>query len=418
MNFPFKKTIRLLIAGLVDRSAQPDNRKVAFVIKRTVPFSGNVRALADALQSQGGYQLVVYKDGPLGDAGDFWRTQGARVYEKFSVEALRDVMSAGTVILSHSGRDAMLSRKKPGRRVINLWHGVAIKRIEHLMPGGDQSPGAQNRRYLMRVNSKLYDAMIASSDIDRMANALAFGVDYEKVHVTGLPRFDYLAQHYVFPADLQRDADRLTALLKGRRLVLYAPTFREDGPSALTLLQSDVLQGLKDFLRAHDLVLGIRPHPYDQKALAAICDGEQIIDLRPDLYAEPAIPLRAAAALVVDYSSIWVDYLLLKRPIIALVPDIEHYTLQERGFIYDFSTVFPGPMLSDWDGVMRALQSLVTSDFVVPFSDVHRYWQAENMFLPPAHLRFKSTDACMDIFFGSNPVPPQLTTTHQIADAG
>ena len=408
MNFLFKKITKLLLLPWVDWGRSTDAHKVAFVIKRTVPFSGNVRALADALLEHGNYQLVIYKDGPLGDAGEYWQSQGARVYSEFSAAALRDVMSAGTVVLGHSGRDAMLSRRKRGRRVINLWHGVAIKRIEHLMRPGAWSYKAAKRRYLMRLNSRLYDGMIASSPSDRLVNALAFKVDLDKIHVTGLPRFDYLAEDYCFPADLQADVDRLDALLAGRRLVLYAPTFREEGPSALTWLKPDVLRHLKEFLRSRNMVLGIRPHPYDQEALGSLCDGEWILDLRPDHFAEPAVPLRAASALVVDYSSIWIDYLLLKRPIVGFMPDLEQYITQERGFIYDLPSVFPGPLLQEWVEVMAALDSLAGSDFAVPAASEKRHCQAEHMFLPPEHLRFKSTVACMEVFFGSGQLPSAM----------
>lgn len=401
MNLFVKRILRVLVAPWLEWRARVDARKIAFVVKRSVPFSGNMRALADQLLAHGNHQLVIYKDGPLGEVGEFWHAQGARVYSEFSVAALRDVMSAGTVILGHSGRDAMLARRKRGRRVINLWHGVAIKRIEHLMRPNAWTYKALKRRHLMRVNSRLYDAMIASSPADRLANALAFGVDFDKVHVTGLPRFDYLAPDYRFPVDLQADVNRLAASLAGRHMVLYAPTFREEGSSALVLLVPQVLERLKAFLCSHNMVLGIRPHPYDQKALEAICDGRWILDLRPDFYAEPAIPLRAASALVADYSSIWVDYLLLKRPIVGLMPDLERYTMQERGFIYDLPAVFPGAMLRDWDAVMAALEALAGADFVVPAADEKRYGQAENLFLPPEHLRFKSTEACLEVFFDS-----------------
>lgn len=407
------KTVIKIFSLLVERFSSVSQNKIAFVIKRTVPFSGSIRIAAEVLLSQGLHELVIFKDGPLDAECLAWRKHGVRVYESMSWQALFDLHSSAVVVLGHSGRDAFLTRRKPGRKVINLWHGVAIKRIEHLMPVEKESWSykAWNRRRLMRVNSRVYDAMVASSMTDRLTNALAFGLDLDKVHVTGLPRFDYLSPDYCFSSNLRADVDCLDAMLAGRRMVLYAPTFRERGASALALLEPSVLERLKEFLRSNNLVLGIRPHPYDQKALEAICDGQWIIDLRPDAYAEPAIPLRAASALVVDYSSIWIDYLLLGRPIIGFMPDLEQYATQERGFIYDLPAVFPGPMLREWGAVMAALQALADSGFAVPVADKKRYLQAENLFLPAEHLRFKSTAACMELFFGSGVLPqvPQRT---------
>lgn len=401
ISFLRKKIIKI-IALFWEQFCSVDKKKVAFIIKRTVPFSGNTRIFAEVLLVSEKYQLVIFKDGALDAECLAWRACGVRIYEELSIKALRDVHSAQVVVLGHSGRDAFLTRKKSGRKIINLWHGVAIKRIEHLMPAEKfWSYKAWKRRRLMRVNSRVYDAMVASSATDRLTNALAFDLDLDKVYATGLPRFDYLAPGYVFSAYLQADAQRLSASLAGRRMVLYAPTFREAGASALTNLTPDVLAALKSFLQRYNLVLGIRPHPYDQKALAQICDGQWVLDMSPDIYMEPAIVLRAASALVVDYSSIWVDYLLLKRPVIGLMPDFDDYATQERGFIFDLAAIFPGPIFQDWSAVMSGVADLNTDAFAVPQMYSEKFMIAENLFLPAENLRFKSVQACLDLFFDS-----------------
>lgn len=396
------KIFNIFLISIFDYFDIVNSRKIAFVIKNTSPFSGNTRALADALLRRGARNLVIYKDSGLDEECLRWRQLGVRVYTKFSLSALRDVHTAGVIFLGHSGRDAFLRRRKKGRKIINLWHGVAIKRIEHLMPAEKNwSYKAWKRRRLMRVNSRVYDMMVASSATDRLTNALAFGLDLDKVHATGLPRFDYLAPNYAFPNNLRKDLNRLEALLAGRRMVLYAPTFREVGASVLTGLTPEVLDGLKDFLQSHNLVLGIRPHPYDQKALAQICDGQWVLDVSPDVYIEPAIVLRAASALIVDYSSIWVDYLLLKRPIIGLMPDFDDYATQERGFIFDLAAILPGPIFQDWSAVMAGVSELNMDAFSVPARYAGNFTMAENLFLPAENLRFKSVQACLDLFFDS-----------------
>ena len=376
-----------------------DERKIAFVIKNTSPFSGNTRALADALLDRGVRNLVVYKDGSLDEECLNWRQLGIRVYTKFSLSALRDVHTAGVIFLGHSGRDGFLRRRKKGRKVINLWHGVAIKRIEYLMPAEKSwSYKAWKRRRLMRVNSRVYDAMVASSATDRLTNALAFGVNLDRIHITGLPRFDYLNPNYVFTRNLQLDTQRLDTILAGRRMVLYAPTFREAAASVLGSLTPEILKDVKDFLRHHNLVLGIRPHPYDKKALAQVCDGQWVLDVSPTVYIEPAVVLRAASALIVDYSSIWIDYLLLKKPVIGFMPDLINYATQERGFIFDLAAILPGPVLYDWPAVIENLAALSKNGFLMPQMYREKFISAENLFLPSDHLRFKSVQACLELF--------------------
>lgn len=403
MKFFVKNLTRIFIF-FFEIFCSTESKKVAFVIKRTVPFSGNIRIVAEALLKQGSHQLVIYKNGALDADCLKWRALGVRVYECMSVQALRDVHSASVVVLGHSGRDALLRRRKPGRRVINLWHGVAIKRIEHLMPIRKRwSYKSLKRRYLMYVNSRVYDAMIASSATDRLTNALAFGLELDKVHVTGLPRFDYLAPDYVWPPPLQEDATRLDALLAGRRMVLYAPTFRESSASALKRLGSESLKEIKDFLRQRGMVLGIRPHPYDQAALGQLCDGQCILDMSPSAYVEPAVVLRAASGLVVDYSSIWVDYLLLNRPILGLMLDFDDYAKNERGFIFDWPFIFPGPIVNTWSDALIEIKDWHTSDFFRSAKYKENFANAENMFLPPENLRFHSTEVLLNRFFLAAP---------------
>ena len=44
--------------------------------------------------------------------------------------------------------------------------------------------------------------------------------------------------------------------------------------------------------------------------------------------------------MVTDYSSVWVDYLLLSRPIVSYCYDLESY-MKDPGFIYNYELVFP-----------------------------------------------------------------------------
>lgn len=376
-----------------------DPKKVAFVIKNTSPFSGNTRALADALLNRGARNLVVYKDGCLDEECLNWRQLGVRVYTEFSLLALRDVHTAGVIVLGHSGRDGFLRRRKKGRKIINLWHGVAIKRIEHLMRW---RLGDFKRRYLMRRNSHLYHAMIASSPLDRLTNAVSFGVDLDKVYAIGLPRFDYLRSDFSFSWRLKKDIERLNLALSGRRLILFAPTFRERRGQAISFLNSETLEKLKIFLQKNNFVFGIRPHPYDQDGLDEICDDNWIVNISPDKFIEPAIALRAADILIADYSSIWIDFLLLDRPMIGVMPDYKNYADRERGFIFDIFDVFPGPIIFDWSLVFIYLEKIVNSYALFAAEYFGKYQRAKNLFLPSEGLVFHSTNACLELFFNND----------------
>ncbi|WP_321795814.1 CDP-glycerol glycerophosphotransferase family protein [Caballeronia sp. J97] len=409
-NMIARRRTRLWLARLLDRLLPVRPHRAVFVTRPNVAIAGNLRivldALADAAAGTSRRELAVFKDGPIApETAAALAEKGVKVFERFSIEALCFVLSSATVVLSHSARDAFLPGRRRGRRVINLWHGVALKRIELLMEPRDDAQ-SRARRSLMVRNARLYDALIASSPVDRVVNAQAFGLPFENVHATGLPRFDYMRADWPLPRDLRRQAAALDTLIGGRRLVLYAPTFRETANSPLDWMDDACVAAIRALCRRMGLVLGLRPHPYEKRPLDAVCDGIDIIDASPARFAEAALLLRRADALVVDYSSIWVDFLARRKPILGLVPDYDRYCSEERGFVYTQESVFPGPLHRDWRAVLADLERLARTNFEP--ADAHRLDAAAGLFLPPDRLAGSCTRRCIDLFFDV----PTLAAAH------
>jgi CDP-glycerol glycerophosphotransferase len=114
--------------------------------------------------------------------------------------------------------------------------------------------------------------------------------------------------------------------------------------------------------------------------LTSICDGDRLVDLSAEIYPESAVLLERAQALIVDYSSIWVDFLYLKRPLLAFIPDIDAYIESDRGFIHDFPFVFPGATCAAWLEILNALAPQLNSSLATADEAGHEY--AVRMFLP------------------------------------
>lgn len=66
----------------------------------------------------------------------------------------------------------------------------------------------------------------------------------------------------------------------------------------------------------------------------------------------------ASDAAVVDYSSIRFDLALAGIPQVFLVPDLDSYTGDGRGFLYPFLDSAPGPLVTDTDQVVAELADL------------------------------------------------------------
>lgn len=248
------------------------------------------------------------------------------------------------------------------RILINLWHGIPLKRLFALANPGQRRRA--DRVAFRRRERRHYQGLIASSDVDSHAMAAIFHpLPPERVWVTGLPRNDFLLMDdQVLPGFLRNEVELIRTLKGSRRLLVYAPTFREDGFGGAECYQFSDAQvaRLKAFLRRHDAVLGFRMH-YFRKGerlfnLEQHLDGETLIDLGHTVISEIAPLLREADLLLTDYSSVYIDALYVNKPVVSFAYDLEHYRTRQNGLLYDMELAFPGPVVGDFDSLLQVLE--------------------------------------------------------------
>ncbi|WP_395245661.1 CDP-glycerol glycerophosphotransferase family protein [Agromyces sp. MMS24-K17] len=230
----------------------------------------------------------------------------------------------------------------PGRvrrkTMVNLWHGGGFK--GHIM---------SDERGRPTISS---DYLVASTRKFGLARARECRLPEGGLLLTGNPRVDQFARAHGAPLD------RL-GIDRSRPFVLWMPTFRKNKGRGLTASWSDVvgegqpdvnavMAGCVDLLsRAHGLAVVVKPHPQDAESRAVpgavVVTNEDLRAAGVQLYEL----IGAAAGLLTDYSSVWIDYLALDRPIAFVVPDEEGYAAG-RGFDPpDALDWLPGPKLHD-----------------------------------------------------------------------
>ena len=62
--------------------------------------------------------------------------------------------------------------------------------------------------------------------------------------------------------------------------------------------------------------------------------------------------------LVTDYSSVFFDYAILKRPILFYVYDIDNYRDKLRGFYFNLEKEAPGPLSKNTDDFINDIQNI------------------------------------------------------------
>ncbi len=130
----------------------------------------------------------------------------------------------------------------------------------------------------------------------------------------------------------------------GRRVILYAPTFRGDTITDAHATDDLDLHALKAVL-GDDHVLLVRLHPFVRSQTPI---GPELADFAIDVSDYPDINelMLVSDVLVTDYSSAIYEFSLLGRPMVFFAPDYEAYE-KERGFYFDYRTGVPGTHLRD-----------------------------------------------------------------------
>lgn len=328
-------------------------RKVTFVVKNRTYFSGNLRVTLESFVKQASHDIYLYKDGAMPTViREELTSLGVRVFEGLGIRSAYHLLTSGLVIFSHNPRDAHITRRCNRRTIVNVWHGVAIKNIELTMPSIKKE-----RKHQMKNNSLLYDIVLASSEQDQKTNAKAFGLPLDKVKVTGLPRYEILKSSYTLSRTLENENDKILKIKSNQRMVLFAPTFRENSPSVFENISEYEWRQINDFSKENRMIFGIRPHPYDEEAVKITVNNYEKISVFSNAeFTEPNILLRHSDILIVDFTSLWVDYLLLKKPIVGFAKDYSYYLEHERGFIYDFNEVFPGNFTNSTPALLQELK--------------------------------------------------------------
>jgi CDP-glycerol glycerophosphotransferase (TagB/SpsB family) len=272
----------------------------------------------------------------------------ARGYEAYRADSVRGrlaLLRAGYVFVTGSFTDLPLW-PTGGATVVQLWHGVPLKRISADAPSfADLSlPEQLSRRYVYRQFDRV--AVTAERFTDIFCSA--FGVGPERIVSTGYPRNDALFREVpAFDVGQDRTIHEEIAGIDGP-VVAYLPTYRDDGRPAAAAVD---FAALDEFLAARDATMLVKFHPFEQPDVdEAALDDVRLLPAGFDVY--PA--LRHVDALVTDYSSVYFDYLLLDRPVVFYAYDRDRYAA-DHGFTLDYESYAPGPIATDFDGLLAAL---------------------------------------------------------------
>nr|WP_106437828.1 bifunctional glycosyltransferase family 2 protein/CDP-glycerol:glycerophosphate glycerophosphotransferase [Kitasatospora sp. SID7827] len=314
---------------------RPVRPAVLFDAFKGTQYSDSPRAVHEELVRRGARleHLWVVKD----DQVDVPET--ARAVRMWSPEWYEALATSRYVVANNHLPDWF--RKRPGQTVVQTWHGTPLKKIGHDI----EAVHFADKRYLERlaVEVENWDLLVSPNSFSTPILRRAFAFPGELVE-SGYPRNDVLCR-----PDTERRAEqvrRRIGIPEGKRVVLYAPTWRDDQYYSPGRYKFDFRIDLAD-ARARlgaDHVLLVRRHPNVVDPVPGAGDGfvHDVSD-----YPDMADLSLITDVMITDYSSLMFDFVNTGRPILFYTYDLEHYRDTLRGFYFDFESSAPGPLLFD-----------------------------------------------------------------------
>ncbi|MFE7587503.1 CDP-glycerol glycerophosphotransferase family protein [Streptomyces gardneri] len=338
----------------------PLRDEVLYISYNGKQFSDSPRAVHEELLRRGAdvkHRWLV-RDGQveLPDTLEAVRFQGADWY---------DALARSRYIITNAHLPHWIKRR-PGQVIVQAWHGTMLKKIGLDIEAPKFDPNYHERLVQEAAN---WNILVSSNRFSTPILKRAMGYN-GLIAETGYPRNDYL-----YAEDRDERAKEVKARLglpEGKKVVLYAPTWRDDLSHARGQFKFDLRVDLEDARRrlGDDHVFLVRRHSNIVDSIPGAGNGF-VFDVSE--YPDIADLYLAADIMITDYSSVMFDYAHLRRPMLFFTYDLEHYRDRLRGFYFDFEQDAPGPLVETSDDLIQAIREIdeVAVEYQEKYDEFH-----------------------------------------------
>lgn len=335
-----KKLIYAFYAFLFNLSAKLfkiKNNRVAFVSMHNEGFNDSLGEVRKVLEEKGGYEfvLITRKDLEM----KLKNVPGALSF--FFVKS-RKLATSKFVFLNDNFLPMSGCNFQKDAVVVQLWHAEGVfKKFGLSIPQPEQV-----RKNEIASNKRLSFVVCSSKNVVPYY-AEAFGISEDKVLPLGTPRTDRFFKKENLEAAKEKFYKKYPSL-KRKKLVLYAPTFRDDPEQNEKLLENFDAERLMKIL-GDEYALLLRLHPQIRPKTARL-NGTIDVTEYPDVRELVVV----CDALITDYSSICMDFSLLDKKTVFFAYDLEEYR-KSRDFYFDYADYVPGPVTPCVEDAAKAL---------------------------------------------------------------
>ena len=309
-----------------------DENLVSFIIDSNESFRGNLEYIKNEFEKRGDFDFnFYYKD-------------------KISLSSFKKLATSKYIFLNDNFFPFAFMNFKDESMVIQLWHAPgAFKKFG----------GSVENASMLKLISDNTDYLITTSKHIEDYYAEAFQIDKSKIIPLGLPRADYYFENHDI-SRLKEDFIRKYNVSPDKKIILYAPTFRENTKFNNVFNYLDLEKFNNELSDEYALILRLHPKIKDFYSDEISADSNYV-DCSD--YKNEQELLLLSDMLITDYSSIMIEFSLLNKPVIFFAYDLNNYLENERGFYLDYRNDLPGPVVYDSDELINVIKNGVdTSD--------------------------------------------------------
>lgn len=266
-----------------------------------------------------------------------------------------------------------------GATIVNLWHGVGLKRCEFNIHDGVLAERFVKQTFKERFyhpeSFRRPEYVSSSTEFQSTMFASAFRIPIERCLNLGYPRNAILQKSkeevmaFVRKYEPQETMQLIETCSKFDKVYIYMPTWRDSQKNVFA--QQMDLRKLSEVLKKQNALLLLKPHPNTIVDNIYQADNIVLVERTVDVYG--VLPF--TDVLITDYSSILYDYILLpKKDVILYLYDYEEY-VHERDFYYPFDENVVGKKVETFDDLLKVIS---TQDYKMEEQDrqhiLDRFW--------------------------------------------
>ncbi len=232
---------------------------------------------------------------------------------------------------------------------VQLWHaGVGFKSV------GYSRFGMEGSCHPFVSSHRKYDYAVVGGEALRDVYSEVFGIDREKCLAFGLPRNDGYTDEKKIKSFRDGFFEKYPQL-RGKKIILFAPTFRGDSVRN-AYFPFEVVDQKKIFdMCAEDKVFLFKMHPFVKERIDIKPEyGSRLFDFSD--FADINSLFYVTDILITDYSSSIYEFAMLGKPMLFFAFDKDEYEMQ-RSLHRTLEKYAPGKICRSLDSVIQAIEN-------------------------------------------------------------